>query len=69
MKAGEANGLKMTEFKSNAIIAEKIDDDESASATVSFTDDKIIIMQERGEMDVDGLLKAIHEELQIRNTH
>jgi len=35
-KAGENNGWKMTEFKSNAIIAEKIDGDDSTSVTVTF---------------------------------
>jgi len=35
-KAGEDNGWKMTEFKSNTMIAEKIDGDHSTSVTVTF---------------------------------
>ncbi len=35
-KAGEDNGWKMTEFKSNTIIAEKIESNNSTSVTVSF---------------------------------
>ncbi|MGB6020481.1 MAG: hypothetical protein WBF77_12895 [Sulfurimonadaceae bacterium] len=69
MEAGEATGLKMTEFKSNAIIAEKVDGDDSASATVTFTNDKIIIMQETGDIDADDLLKAIVEELEKEDSH
>ena len=68
MKAGEEMGLKMTEFKSNAIIAEKIGDD-SASATVTFTNDKIIVMQESGDIDAEDLLEAIQEELEKEDSH
>ncbi len=69
IKAGEETGLKMTEFKSNAIIAERTDGDDSASATVTFTNDKIIIMQETGDIDADDLLEAIQEELEKEETH
>jgi len=63
MKAGEKSGLTMTEFKSNAIIAEKADGDNSASATVTFTNDKVIIRDETGDIDAEDLLEAIEEEL------
>ena len=69
MKAGEKNGLKMTEFKSNAIIAERADGDNSASATVTFTNDKVIIMDESGDIDAEDLLEAIEEELQSEDSH
>ncbi len=69
MKAGEKNGLKMTEFKSNAIIAEKADGDSSASATVTFTNDKVVIMDETGDIDAEDLLEAIEEELQSEDSH
>lgn len=35
-EAGENSGWKMTEFKSNTMIAEKIDGDNSTSLTVTF---------------------------------
>jgi len=63
MKAGEESGLKMTEFKSNAIIAERIDGSNSASATIMFGKDKITVMQETGDIGVDDLLEAIEEKL------
>ena len=69
MKAGEKSGLKMTEFKSNAIIAERADGDISASATVTFTNDKVIIMDESGDIDAEDLLEAIEEELQSEDSH
>jgi glycine cleavage system protein P-like pyridoxal-binding family len=69
MKAGAKSGLKMTEFKSNAIIAEKADGDSSASATVTFTNDKVIIMDESGDIDAEDLLEAIEEELQSEGSH
>ena len=34
--AGEQNGWIMTEFKSNALIAEKADGDDSKSVTITF---------------------------------
>ena len=69
MKAGEKNGLKMTEFKSNAIIAERANGDNSASATVTFTNDKVTIKDETGDIDAEDLLEAIEEELQSEDSH
>jgi len=69
MKAGEAQGLKMTAFKSNAIIAERADGDNSAVATITFSKDKVIIMEESGDIDADDLLEAIEEELQGEEKH
>lgn len=69
MTAGEKNGFKMTEFKSNAIIVERTDGDNSASATVTFTNDKVIVMDESGDIDADDLLEAIEEELQSEDSH
>ncbi len=69
IKAGEAQGLKMTEFKSNAIIAEKADGDDSASATITFTNDKITIMTETGDIGADDLLDAINDELEKEGSH
>jgi len=69
MKAGEKNGLKMTEFKSNAVIAERADGENSVSATVTFTNNKVIIMDETGDIGADDLLEAIEEELQSEGSH
>ena len=69
MKAGEHEGLKMTAFKSNAIIAERADGDDSATATITFSKDKIIIMEETGDIDADDLLEAIEEELKGEDEH
>ena len=69
MKAGEKSGLKMTEFKSNAIIAERTDGDNSASATVTFTNEKVIVIDESGDIDAEELLEAIEEELQSEDSH
>lgn len=36
-KAGEETGWKITEFKSNEVIAEKIDDGKTVSSSIKFT--------------------------------
>jgi len=69
VKAGEHEGLKMTAFKSNAIIAERVDGDDSATATITFSKDKIIIMEETGDIDADDLMAAIQEELASEDEH
>ena len=69
IKAGEAKGLKMTKFKANAIIAEKVDGESTSSATVTFNNDKISIIQESGNFDAKSLLKAIQAELKNEETH
>jgi len=69
MKAGESQGLTMTEFKSNAIIAERADGDDSAVATITFGKGKVTIMEESGDIDADDLLEAIEEELQSEEEH
>lgn len=74
VKAGESTGWNMTEFKSTALIAEKINGDESITATISFYDDKIIIMQDSStsgssyDSDVKTLLGAINEAIQDEET-
>ncbi len=69
IKVGKEQGLNMTEFKSNTVIAEKADGDNSASATIKFTNDKIIIMSETGDIGADDLLEAIEEELEKEGSH
>jgi len=69
MKVGEEHGWKITEFKSNAVIAEKIDGDDSASATITFDKDKIILMDESGDIDANDLLNYINDELSKEDAH
>jgi len=63
MDAGEDNDLKMTEFKSNAIIAERMGGANSSSATIVFSKDKITVIQENGNFNTDDLLEAIEKKL------
>jgi len=69
MKAGEAEGLKMTPFKANSVIVERVDGDDSASATVTFSRDKIVIIPETGDIDADDLFEAIEKELHSEAEH
>ncbi len=50
-EAGEENGWKMTEFKSNAMIAEKIDNGSSVSTTVTFSKSSFDISPENSELE------------------
>ena len=63
IKAGEKEGLKMTPFKDSSFIIERIDGDDSASATITFSRDKVVIIPETGDIDADDLLEAIEEAL------
>jgi len=67
--AGEKLGLKMTEFKSNTIIVEKMNGSDSASATIRFDKQSVTITQESGNIGTQALLKAIEEELQTNSHH
>ncbi len=67
--AGKTLGLKMTEFKANAIIAEQVTGENSSSATVTFSKEHIVITKESGNFDTDGLLAAIEAELKNEVTH
>ena len=69
MRAGEKLGLKMTKFKSNAIIVEKMNGSDSASATIRFDNESVTIDRESGDIGVDALFKAIDEELQDNSHH
>ena len=50
-KAGEDAGWIMTEFKSNALIAEKIDGDDSQAVTVKFSKSSYDIDPENSELN------------------
>ncbi len=73
-KAGEENGWVMTDFKSTSMIAEKIDADKSATATINFGNDTISIVQDSSTLGskydtyVKELQASIYKELQS-NTH
>ena len=74
-EAGEANGWVMTEFKPTAIIAEKIVDGKSASATISFGQDTLVVVEESSSLGskyktyVDELRDAIYEKIQDESAH
>jgi hypothetical protein len=73
-QAGEENGWIMTKFKTNSFIAEKIDGDKSASATISFDDNKLVIMEEESTLssldsDIDKLQDSILEILKHNELH
>ena len=58
LKAGEEAGWTMTEFKNNAVIAEKVDGDDTQAVTVKFTSSSYDISpanSELGEILEDAL--------------
>ena len=58
-QAGEEAGWTMTEFKSNAMIAEKIDGDDSIAVTVTFSNSDYDIYPENSELD-DAIDSALN---------
>ncbi len=58
LTAGEEAGWKMTEFKSNAIIAEKTDGEETTAVTISFNSDSFDINPENSDL-ADAISKAV----------
>ena len=65
MAAGKAEGWKMTEFKSNEVIAEKFGDDE-ATAIIKFDKHGYEV---HSESDTDDLEDAIKEQLEAKSSH
>jgi len=69
LSAGEKSGWKMTEFKSNSLVAEKMEGDESASATISYGEKALDIVKDSASSDsfydssIEELQGAITEEL------
>ena len=59
--AGEEAGWIMTEYKSNTILAEKIDGDDSISAEVKFTGSTFSVIS---DSDADDLEDAIEDALE-----
>ncbi len=63
LKAGKENGWKMTEFKSNTIIAEKFDDGETTAVTINFNNDSFGINPKNSDLE-----DAIMDEIEKGNT-
>ena len=59
-KAGEKTGWKITEFKSNTLIAEKTDDGKTISSTIKFSEGFI---EFSNNSDTSDLRDAIEDEL------
>jgi len=59
-KAGEKTGWKITEFKSNEVIAEKTDDGKTISSTIKFSEGHIEFSDNDATSD---LRDAIEDEL------
>jgi hypothetical protein len=59
-KAGEKTGWKITEFKSNEVIAEKVDGENTISSTVKFSEGHIEFSNNSATSD---LRDAIEDEL------
>lgn len=53
-KAGEENGWKITEFKSNEVIAEKTDDGETVSSSIKFQDGHIEFSNDDAASDLSS---------------
>ena len=60
-KAGEDAGWRMTEFKENSIIAEKIDGDETTSVTIIFSNDYFELSPENDDLK-DAIEDALEKE-------
>ena len=75
LAAGEENAWVITEFKPTVILAEKIVDGKSASATISFGQDKLVIVEEGSSLGsqydtyVEELQDSIYEKLQNEASH
>ena len=61
VEAGESMGLIMTEFKSDEIIAERADGDDSATATVIFSSEQVVVKKSEGDIGAKELLESVEE--------
>ncbi len=57
ISAGKEAGWKMTKFKSNAIIAEKIDEENTKSVTITFNNDSFEIYPDNSDLK-DAIIDA-----------
>ena len=51
LDAGEKNGWIMTEFKSNALIAEKVENDNALSVTITFNKTSFSVLPQNSELE------------------
>ncbi len=65
MHAGNDAGWLMTEYKSNAILAENVNNDTSISAEIKFSNSSFVIHSE-SQGDTDSLEDAIEDALKKR---
>ncbi len=71
LKAGEASGWTITKFKSNSVIAEKVDGDTTYASTLKFSNGHIEFENAKGtsDGDIDDLRDAIEEACNEETTH
>ena len=70
-EAGEKAGWRITNFKSNALIAEKVDGDTAYATTAKFHDGHIEFENEEGtsDSDISDLRDAVEEALEESSEH
>lgn len=70
-KAGEATGWKITSFKSNAVIAEKVSGDTTYASTLKFNDGHVEFENADGtsDGDLDDLRDAIEDIANEKDSH
>ncbi len=58
MKTGEEEGWRMTEFKDNSILGEKVLDDGTKSVTINFTKESLIVLPKDDDLE-ESLIEAL----------
>jgi len=58
MKTGEKEGWRMTEFKYNSILAEKVLENETKSFTIDFTKDSLVVVPTNDALE-ETLVEAL----------
>jgi len=60
MKTGEEEGWRMTEFKYNSILAEKVLENETKSVTIDFTEESLVVLPEDEDLE-ESLIEALNK--------
>lgn len=70
-KAGSASGWKITDFKSNMVVAEKVDGDNTYASTLKFNDGHVEFENAEGtsDGDIDDLRDAIEDIAEEKDSH